>query len=532
MRRRANSTDLGEDMLGGGIRVVSHLMSRKAQRKPSKENIDQDDDPYWEISLPDMRGCIGKESATGVLIASLFVLFIFWIAANEKTLIADDDDGITPTSPSIRTINSTAVNVVTNRAVYQDAWWMDDTTDDYLSTSFVDEDLKDKLTALRDVSTITADIFADTCGRYRFGLEKFPRVSIIIGPVYEGFPIHFLTMTVHSILARTPNQLIAEIIIVQDNPPTESGNDELDVELNALANLSDLVNVMKPRSPTSPANRVVSRNNAMLTAKSEHLVFMDPYVEIWSGTWLQQLLLPILEDPTTLAVPMVHEMSTRLELTNTGDKANYMYMMDDHFKVKRVNLDVNSDVPSSWRAYATPFFDGHMFAVRKFVFSDSIDQGLKFMDGDNIAVALKFWMCGARIVQVPCARVGLVPLSEFPEMPVPQTLIDGNGLRYNGKFLYFGETADDRTRLAVKNYMRIVRVWLPAIKDAWYDAAFGSGTLPKEWEQFVAAMNDDDRNIEAMEGLRSQCQNLEWFDKHILMTLLGVHNPWYSGSNK
>jgi hypothetical protein len=42
-------------------------------------------------------------------------------------------------------------------------------------------------------------------------------------------------------------------------------------------------------------------------------------------------------------------------------------------------------------------------------------------------------------------------------------------------------------------------------------------------------MNDNDKNIEIMENLRDQCQNLEWFDLHVLMVQLGVYHPWYLG---
>ena len=53
--------------------------------------------------------------------------------------------------------------------------------------------------------------------------------------------------------------------------------------------------------------------------------------------------------------------------------------------------------------------------------------------------------------------------------------------------------------------------------------------LPEEWNQFTAGMNDNDKHMEMVENHRDQCQNLEWFDKHVLMVQLGVHHPWYSG---
>lgn len=529
IRRRGSSLDTGEDSLA----VVSHLMSRPAaDRKPSKPTL-MDDRDEWppKLVLPNVQFLSFVTADHSVYFLAVLMIVLVLITSyesNTATPLSDDDVVTSPVRPA-SDMGWTMVTPINTTILYQDSWWMAATEDNYLAKKFVTDDFEDKLTALRDVTFASAGIYSVTCGRYRFDLEKFPQVSIIIGPVYEGYPIDLLSTTVHSILARTPSHLIAEILIVHDNAATNSGIDDLDAEFKRLTALSQLISILQPRSPSTPANRVLSRYNAMLAAKAEYLIFVDPYVEVWSGTWLQQLLLPLLEDPRTLSVAMVHEMNSQLELKKEGDKSNYMLMMDEELKLKRVYVDLSAEYLSNWKAYPTPFFDGHLFAVRKDEILNSVDRGLKFMDGENIALALKFWMCRARIVQVPCVRVGIVLLSEFPIMTVPETLIEGNGLRHNGKFLYRGTIADDRTKLAVRNYMRIVRIWLPAIKDEWYNAAFGSPKLPTEWDQFVAAMNDNDINIELMEDLRDKCQDLEWFDKHVLMSVLGVHHPWYSG---
>ena len=538
MRRRASSVDLEQDALTGKKQVVSHLMSHKPapQRKLSKPNLN--DTPNWQkdSSLPDIDflSFLGSDRSLYVYAGLMLCLVIIVViqGINSPATQTEDDDSSNVQKamlPASQNSNGAQFTILDTVATYQDAWWMADSADNYLSKIYVSEEFANKLVGLRDTESIAGDSFAHTCGQYRFDLEKFPKVSILIGPIYDGYPGNFLTMTLHSILARTPHQLISEILIVHDNSPIKSENDELDIEFKKLTDLSDFIKIIQPRSPNTPANRVTSRNKAMLEATSDYLVFVDPYVEVWSGTWLQQLLLPILEDPRTLSAAMVHEMNPKLERKNEGDTANYMYMIDEWFQLNRVHVDHNSEPSFPWKPYPTPFIDGHIFAVRKAEILNAMDGGLTFMDGDTVALGLKFWMCRARVIQVPCARVGFVPLTEFQEMPVPLTLIDGNGLSRQGDFLYRGKVADDRTKLAVKNYMRIIRIWLPDIADEWYKAAFGKLNLPEEWNQFAAGMNDNDKNMELMENLRDQCQNLEWFDKHVLMVQLGVHHPWYSG---
>lgn len=122
---------------------------------------------------------------------------------------------------------------------------------------------------------------------------------------------------------------------------------------------------------------------------------------------------------------MVHGMNPKLEIKNEGDTANYMYMIDERFQLNLVTVDLNSEPPSTWKPHPTPFIDGHMFTNRKTEILSEKDGGLK-----SLWMA-KTWLwnfsfgCVALMwYKFHVLAWGLVPLTEFPEMPVSLTLME------------------------------------------------------------------------------------------------------------
>ena len=86
--------------------------------------------------------------------------------------------------------------------------------------------------------------------------------------------------------------------------------------------------------------------------------------------------------------------------------------------------------------------------------------------------------------------------------------------------------------MQVRNFMRVMRVWMAdhPVKDLFYKQALGSTTLPSEWLQFEEEMDDEDAFIDKQVFFRdkNQCQNFAWFEKHVLMKVLGTTHPWHA----
>ena len=250
-------------------------------------------------------------------------------------------------------------------------------------------------------------------------------------------------MTVQSVLGRTPPELIKEIFVLHDGNSAKGTKDkELEWELVQLEHLSEKINVVHFSNYLGRfkcRTRVIEHN-----ATGEVLVLMDPYVEVFSSAWLQQLLAPLMEHPRTLSAPMIHQMTKNRTLAVKNGKASHYLMLNKKLEMERWQSRFVGEVsehPSLWEPYATAFFESPVYAIRRDEFKalGGHDHGLDYIKGDNIELSLKLWMCRGRVMAVPCARVGHISESEWTLPPIPKRRI----VRH-GEFKYYGKPAEQR----------------------------------------------------------------------------------------
>jgi len=92
---------------------------------------------------------------------------------------------------------------------------------------------------------------------------------------------------------------------------------------------------------------------------------------------------------------------------------------------------------------------------------------------------------------------------------------------------------DELTTLAVRNFLRTAAVWMTqSERDQVYAKMFGTapGDFPLGWKYYKLDWEDDDMdfNREELAQEQQRCHDFSWFDKHILMTYLGQHHPWFT----
>ena len=114
----------------------------------------------------------------------------------------------------------------------------------------------------------------------------------------------------------------------------------------------------------------------------------------------------------------------------------------------------------------TPIILGCTFAIRKDYFFDlgGYDEGLMIWNGEHFEISLKTWLCGGRILEVPCSRAA----HTF-------RMVD-NHREIEGSFDY-----------VTYNFKRVAEVWLDDFKDflyrtddAYYQMDPGDLTVAKE----------------------------------------------------
>lgn len=180
--------------------------------------------------------------------------------------------------------------VQARKSIFEDPpWWLEDTVDDFFSRVYVPD-----LSAVRKLNV--SAYFTGMCGRYRFNESAMPSASVIVTTQNEQEGM--LTLTVQSIIARTPPSLLKDIIIIDDNGQGQHRALINETEFEQIKLVSPKIRILTNNEREGVAR---CRMSGSRVATGDVLVFVDSHVEMLSATWLQHLLLPIIEQPNTVA---------------------------------------------------------------------------------------------------------------------------------------------------------------------------------------------------------------------------------------
>jgi GT2 family glycosyltransferase len=391
--------------------------------------------------------------------------------------------------------------------------WLDNDPDDSFERIYLTDDERPRYTHLRNLGR-GGDVnkgngiktnFNPMCRHYRFDETVMPAVSVVMTTQNE--PDGWVSLSVESILARTPPDLLVEVIVVDDNGvPGHRGLPD-DIRLNVDESEWDHVRALSPKvrviKHDDREGCARSRLTGAKAAVGEVLMFVDSHVEMLSGTWYQHLASAIVENPRTIAmqlIDVVDDLGTKdyagtvgpeqLGIVNTefwfgyqadrfGDYAEPMHpeIFTREELAERRGMKYRTETPSSREPYETPFGPGSLFAIRadEFWRLGGYDEGLLVWGGENTEMAFKAWMCGGRMVMVPCSRVGHMyrqhkekdgrgALTRWPPT-LPAEMTDRLGCAYRngtyvGRFIVLKHPADNFTRITTRNNLRVMETWV------------------------------------------------------------------------
>ncbi|CAN8073693.1 unnamed protein product [Agarophyton chilense] len=426
-----------------------------------------------------------------------------------------------------------STNVNTINGFEDPPWWLEDTVDDFFSRMYVPG-----LPAVRKLNV--SAYFTGMCGHYRFNESAMPTASVIVTTQNEQDGM--LSLTVQTIIARSPPSLLKDIIIVDDNglPPYRDAINE--TELEQLKLVSPKVKILTNAEREGVAR---CRMRGSKVATGDVLVFVDSHVEMLSATWLQHLLLPIIEKPKTIAAQTLDIINDLDWSYGPGSGDLLLGVISDKFwfsyqRSRFGGPDENGpekEKPGRRLPYETPFAAGSLFAVRSDVFTElgGYDEGMYVWGGENTDFALKMWCCGGRVVMVPCSRVGhmyrqhIKDTGRWPPQ-LPQKLTDSLHLGQPGPFLVDGMPSSNFSKITTRNNIRVMERWAKhsTARTGYYKKVLGSETLPEEWKIFANEMKTDKYALQQQEVIdKNQCRDFDWFDKHVMVKYAGVHHPWH-----
>ncbi|XP_033750178.1 inactive polypeptide N-acetylgalactosaminyltransferase-like protein 5 [Pecten maximus] len=301
---------------------------------------------------------------------------------------------------------------------------------------------------------------------------KLPTLSVVIA--YHNEWPSLLLRTVYSIVNRTPKSVLKEIILVDD----ASGSDVYQMEV--YKHIRQIFDEKLVQMVTLPirSGLIRARLEGFKHVTGQTVAFFDSHMEV-NVDWAQPLLQQIMADDRTIAMAQLDYVERNsLKYTFTkGYRTRYgfdwrLQFFETEFRQDQLTGKSDMDVLPG------VVMVGAAFVVDVKFFSEigTYDDGMKIWGGENLELSWRVWLCGGRLVHVPCSRVGHI------ERAQPYDFLA------------------DRRKVELYNYKRAISVWMDEYSRYVY------GFYP-EMKSF--SMGDVDERFMLKRKLR--CRPFDWF---------------------
>uniref|UniRef100_A0A9J8A572 Polypeptide N-acetylgalactosaminyltransferase n=1 Tax=Cyprinus carpio carpio TaxID=630221 RepID=A0A9J8A572_CYPCA len=211
--------------------------------------------------------------------------------------------------------------------------------------------------------------------------EDLPNTSIIIPFHNEGWSS--LLRTVHSVLNRSPPQLIAEIILVDDF----SDKEHLKAPLEEYMVRLPKVRILRTKKREG---LIRTRLLGATAAKGQVITFLDSHCEA-NVNWLPPLLDRIAENRKTIVCPMIDviDHDNFAYETQAGDAMRGAFDWEMYYK--RIPIPAQLQKPDPSDPFESPVMAGGLFAVDRKWFWElgGYDTGLEIWGGEQYEISFK-----------------------------------------------------------------------------------------------------------------------------------------------
>ncbi|XP_052792360.1 polypeptide N-acetylgalactosaminyltransferase 14-like [Mya arenaria] len=326
------------------------------------------------------------------------------------------------------------------------------TLTDYRTEEVLDSDLVTESQRKHGINVALSDLLPlnrpvpdsrpSGCRYLKYPEADLPTVSVVI-PFHNEWP-SVLLRTVHSLVSRTPSRLLKQIILVDDNSNLPGLQAHLEEQLRRQFP-GPLVELRRLQVRTG---LIGARLEGLKYVTADTVSFFDSHMEV-NENWLPPLLSEVLKDRRTVAMAQldyVNKDSLEYEFTD-GYRTRYgfdwrlvffeTYFRDDH-------IEGTSDTdPLPGVVMVGP---GAVMNVQYFRELGSYDDGMMIWGGENLEFPWRVWLCGGRMLHVPCSRIGHIARSQPYHFP------------------------HGRLETEHRNYKRAIEVWMDDYKQYVYEA--------------------------------------------------------------
>ncbi|XP_008281149.1 probable polypeptide N-acetylgalactosaminyltransferase 8 [Stegastes partitus] len=279
--------------------------------------------------------------------------------------------------------------------------------------------LSDRLPLNREIS----DTRPLRCAEKKYP-EDLPSISVVL--IYLDEALSVIQRAVRSIIDKTPQRLLQEIILVDDHSSNEDLMEKLDEYINSIH--EERPDLVKRVRHSQQLGLTQARLSGWKVAVGDVVAILDAHIEV-HVQWAEPLLARIKEDRTVIVTPVFDKVNfddlTLIPYIPAADAFDWaLWCMYESFRPEWYALKDDSQPGKS------PSIMGILVADRKF-FGEigSLDGGMKIYGGENVELGIRVWLCGGSIEVIPCSKIAHIERASKPYLPDLSIMMKRNALR-------------------------------------------------------------------------------------------------------